>query len=540
MDTIEHYLNDSLDLSYNKDDILSELSLNDLFSRDNKKRFIDKIESDELRDTKNKPLKVKSGTDVLWKGMKTQLNKATSAKDLSDWGRSGKIHQLLGVTPTAIGKSQNDMSGGSASGNPSGEDWEAMIAIGLAKLEDKDPAKEVSAEWSRIEKKGFWDDEFNQGIAIKLAKAFKKQGFHPISQTGSGTGGAPVSSEWSEIFKEFGSGTMNKTPKTDLKGGSKKISLKKAGGSQAMSAKRAEAAATFGAAMRLYGDKYPSKVNKILDKFQKGVLDLSGSGYRGQVGDLKKDIESSKGDPEKMKKLKPFADNLKAAEEDAKWITSEMNRVFLSDSLFKTLFVFEAATGSVKFGDGSESRADTMVEIDVDVGKITSHHTMKTSKDVSTLAGQYKFYCAFKSSSGGVPDIALRAGLEKDPKKVTAFMKNQLNEGKEFSQACPTFATIIKEAFNQDAFGKRLLQESSFQQLNELQLLNKLVKGIKSVAKGVSDKFVKIWNWITERVVAAFDWLKKQGAKALEYCGKFFGVELDNCGISGKIELFSE
>ena len=55
-----------------------------------------------------------------------------------------------------------------------------------------------------------------------------------------------------------------------------------------------------------------------------------------------------------------------------------MNRVFLSDSKFKNLFVFEAPTSSVKFGDASESRADTMVEIDTDSGKITSQYKMDT------------------------------------------------------------------------------------------------------------------------------------------------------------------
>ena len=44
-------------------------------------------------------------------------------------------------------------------------------------------------------------------IAEKIASAFKKNGYAPISQTGSGKGGAGVSSEWGEIFKE-----LNLTP----------------------------------------------------------------------------------------------------------------------------------------------------------------------------------------------------------------------------------------------------------------------------------------------------------------------------------------
>jgi hypothetical protein len=118
-------------------------------------------------------------------------------------------------------------------------------------------------------------------------------------------------------------------------------------------------------------------------------------------------------------------------------------------------------------------------------------------------------------------------------------MKKQVVENKNFSTICPTFSSIIQEGFKQDDFGKRLLTESSYQNLNEWQLLKKVRDGITSVSNKVKDRFVKIWNWISERVSVAFDWLKKQGAKALVYLQKFFGVKLDKCGINGKIELFS-
>ena len=543
MDIVEHYLNKSLITSVEYEDVLCELALHDLFKRDNKQRFIDKVEADEMLDAKNNPLKVKSGTGSLWKQMKKELLAADSHKDLVGWGgntKENKIKQLFGTSMTDIGKSQNNLSGGASSGNPSGEDWEAMIAIGLATIQKKDPSKEVPDEWSRIERKGFWNDDFNRDIAEKLATAFKKNGYSPISQTGSGKGGAGVSSEWGDIFKEYGSGTMNKTPKTDIKGGSKKISLKKAGGSQAMSAKQAEAASTFGAAVRMYGKNYPSEVNKILDKFKTAVLDLSESGYRGSIDSLEKDIKASEADPKKMKKLKPVVDNLKQAREDGKYITSEMNRLFLSDAKFKDLFVFEAATGSVKFGDSSESRADTMVEIDTNSGKITSKYKMNTPSDISSLASQYKFYLSFKTSGNSTPYMALRGNMEQDPKKVTAWMQKQIMENKNFSAICPTFSTIIQQGFEQDEYGKRLLTESSFQNLNEWQMLKKVRDGIASVSNKVKDRFVKIWNWISERVSKAFDWIKKQGAKALDYLQKFFGIKLATCGINGKIELFSK
>ena len=72
--------------------------------------------------------------------------------------------------------------------------------------------------------------------------------------------------------------------------------------------------------------------------------------------------------------------------------------------------------------------------------------------------------------------------MEQDPKKVTSWMKNQLMENKNFSTICPTFSSIIKEGFEQDAFGKRLLNESSFQNLNEWQMLKKFVTELHPLA----------------------------------------------------------
>ena len=98
MDIVEHYLDKSLITSLEHEDILCELALHDLFKRDNKQRFIDKVEADEMLDAKNNPLKVKSGTKSLWKQMKKELLNADSHKDLVGWGgntKDNKIKQLF-------------------------------------------------------------------------------------------------------------------------------------------------------------------------------------------------------------------------------------------------------------------------------------------------------------------------------------------------------------------------------------------------------------------------------------------------------------
>ena len=49
-----------------------------------------------------------------------------------------------------------------------------------------------------------------------------------------------------------------------------------------------------------------------------------------------------------------------------KQLLQKMNSLFLSNSKFKNAFVFEASSGSRKFGDNSIARADYLVEFDPD------------------------------------------------------------------------------------------------------------------------------------------------------------------------------
>jgi hypothetical protein len=145
--------------------------------------------------------------------------------------------------------------------------------------------------------------------------------------------------------------------------------------------------------------------------------------------------------------------------------------------------------------------------------------------------------------------MALRGNLELDPKKVTAWMKNQvINENLVHNSICPTFSTIINEAFSKHGeVGKLLLEGTSTDTLNEWVKWETLKKKIKSgkdavagITKSAYNKFVQMWEWIKERVNVAFEWIKKQGRRAIEFLLKFFGLEVNKCGINGPIELFSE
>ena len=104
-----------------------------------------------------------------------------------------------------------------------------------------------------------------------------------------------------------------------------------------MSAKKEEGIATFGASMTM-GKDAPNDARKIVDFMQKSTLDLSGSGYRGTVTDLEKDLENAS--PSQMKKLKPFQDELKSVRKNGAVLTKQMVSLFNSNPTFKKHFVF--------------------------------------------------------------------------------------------------------------------------------------------------------------------------------------------------------
>ena len=419
--------------------------------------------------------------------------------------------------------------------SPSGEDWEAMITVGQRTRKGKDPSKETPDEWDRVSRKELWTGTLITQSET-LAKEFDKIGLPNLTQTGSGKGGGKVSKEWSKW------GGKNATPKTDIMSGKKRISLKKTGGSQVMSAKAPEGIATFNAASKMMGKNAPKETAKIIDFMQNETMDLTGSGYKGSVTDLEKELETSKGNPQKMKNLKPFKDELDATRKNIGTLTTKIVKVFNDNPTFKKHFVFEAATGQVKFGDTSPSRADVMVEFDDAKGKITHNYSLKSvdEADVQTLTNLYKFYAAFKSAGKSSPYISIRGAVTKTPQQVRNFTKKILSDEYE-KDTHMTFSAIINDALTMNEYGRKMLHENSIEQLDEFALFDKIKKGLSNVNKKVRDKFTQMFNWIKEKVNNAFNWIKKQGEKMLSLVLKFFNIQVTTVRLTGKgPELFTE
>ena len=70
------------------------------------------------------------------------------------------------------------------------------------------------------------------------------------------------------------------------------------------------------------GKNAPKETAKIIDFMQNETMDLTGSGYKGSVTDLEKELETSKGNPQKMKNLKPFKDEYDKIIQDRDYVES--------------------------------------------------------------------------------------------------------------------------------------------------------------------------------------------------------------------------
>ena len=467
----------------------------DIFKRNNKDEFIKRGSKGELVDVEGNILKIKNNDAFL--RLKKLINSVDDNEDLDPSWKT--LHKdAFGVIHSKIDKIANGLSTVSGS-NPKGEDWESIIAVAVNKLQGK--KWNQGDEWDRAQK--FWGDWEEQGM--KLGQEFiNKVGVKKLEQLGAST--LPISKEWK--------GT-NKTPKTDLIDGNKKISLKKAGGSQLLSAGKFEAISTVESAMRMYSidPTGKRKVESLIDNLEKKMIKLSTKDTVGKIEKLAKKSNLSPADKKKVAELDQ-------GQLYAKELTTEMENLFNSEALMKEFFCWEAATGENKFGKGSQGVANQVVTFK-ETGKITDILDLKSpSQAGKILAKGNNFYVSFKSSSGSPPYLSLRS------KKLSnkQLMANSYQ---------PTFAEIIKEECAKERIGMQVLHEGKVEQLDEFQMFNRLVSKAKNVASSIKNQAKKILEGIMKRMKAAFDFIKKQGRKLIDAVLNFFGLDIKSIKITG-------
>ena len=438
--------------------------------------------------------------------------------------------------------------------SPSGAEWESLISIGFnihtghskVKASNLTYDKELGIDEKTFAKViEFWP---NYGKAsMKLGKKFVEKGFEaPMKQTGSGKDKTKGGKEFT-LSKEWTSwGGKNKTPKTDMTTKEKKISLKKKGGSQLMSAKKGEAMATFNGALELMG------TNKTNQKYIKSIVDIVDEKFNsvimaGTIEDLKNPNSPlmknlSSGEQAKLKK--EVVTQQKINDEMSELMQEVFNgkgksaeeKVF--HKVYKEHFVFEASTGLKKFNAG-KGTASHLVEF-TEQGKISQYHPLgnvgsvtnfSISDDIKDIAKKTDFYVSFKTGSNN-PYSALRTKALK--------LTNSYNHG------VSTMRQLVLETLEED--GAMLLTEDMCM-LNEWDLVGKAFNKVQKRAS-------KVKGWVKSKAPKAMDWLKNfmnalakkvklamkkiitLGKKALHALIRFFGFEVKDVTSNGPSLIF--
>lgn len=470
----------------------------------------------------------------------------TGQKQSPTWKATNSKNQTIYIPLNSLGKANVKPSE-----TPTGGEWEGMISIGynMKRLGEIAPTQTtankneygISAKEFKQMKKDFWG-KWGES-AIQVGNAFYDT-LDKSAMTQYGAGSGTLSNDW----KNWGG--KNATPKTDMYLGSgeagQRISLKKKGGSQLMSAAKNETIATFNAAMQLMGDNKNKEVGDLIEdikeKFQ--TIDLGGT---------LKDLKDKKGfaNPKNMsQKTHDDVMNKVASQEDVNTeIGNQINELLNNNQSLKEYFVFEAASGYTKFGN-TKATADFVIEFDpTKEGKSTIAQYREfgdmsgkivVSKDIVNLANKTDFYCSFKTGAKS-PYTSLRTKERKEDER-----KSKSNEQYDI----PTLRNLIIDHIESNELTKTFLPEN-FEQLDEFALLNRAIQGIKRGATRLKttakDMYMNLTMRVTEflkglykKVFAVLDKIKKLAGKALHALMRFFGFEIDNATSKGPAIIFAK
>ena len=475
----------------------SGIKVDDLWKRDNLERFISKATSGELVDKSNNKIPALSKDNELIKSIKTMDN-PPEGDELVQFKKMFQQH--IGAF-SKVPKAENGFSPASRS-KPSGAQWEALIAIAVNKISGK--TWNSGPEWDDVGK--FWGEY--EKPSMKLGQEFMtKLKVKELSQLGGST--ASTNPEWK--------GT-DKTPKTDIIGSGKKISLKKATGGQLMSAGQAEAISTFEAAMSMYSMDSKGK-KKVLDVIDSIESDMGRMTTRGTIGSLE-DLRDSgktltKDEQDKIAEMEGLQLN-------AKNLTNKLNSLF-TDGVFKSYFCWEAATGTVKFKPSPNAIANVIVKFN-ETGTIKDYLLLDTPLTAGkTLAKGNDFFVSFKTGAANSrPYLALRS-------KNLRQVKSDISEG-------VTFKQIIKEELQKE---NCTLSESTFEQLDEFAVWNKIKAKTKKFSSSVTNAIKRVYLAVMKRIKEAFNFIKTLGAKMINGLLNFLGLSVSNVRVvsGGKYPL---
>lgn len=422
------------------------------------------------------PFKLMDGGEVVLH--KDMIKGVQVASDIPDKPKDvdGNIFSWNKLEKTA------DFGGKGSSKEPSGAEWEALIAVGVNRAVQGKEWRLGSDEWNNIEK--FWDQygEYADKLGAEFKSRYKLKG---LKQLGAST--AATNKEWL---------SKDRTPKTDIISldGKVHISLKKSKGSQLMSGQNLETLSTFNAALSTFSGENPRGIKKLMDDIEKKMGKMATNDSIESLKKLRK--SGDKLSPADQAKISQF----ESLDSVAKDLTAQMQNIF-SGIPFKSHFCWEAATGAYKFKPSPEAVATHVVTFDPS-GVIEADLVLdKISTAGAYLAKKNNFYVSFKG--GGRPALVTRTTAVKE-----------------------SFADIIR-----DECSEFLTEE--MQQLDEFALFDRLKKRARGVSDAIKNKAGEILDRVMTRVKKAFIALKKLGERMLSGLLEFFNLKVDKIDIQG-------
>ena len=415
---------------------------------------------------------------------------------------------------------------------PTGAEYESIIAVGYnqGKPPYSSSKSKDSGSFSKAKKflpktketKQYKELKPKEKLAVSLEKPYNdtayKLGLAMRSMTTgkvmtqAGSKQPSTSSLWNGI-----TGKGVDTSKTDVMTNDK-ISLKKKGGSQLMSASRYEAMATLLGGLEMVGENNQivdivRRINNDFDKF----LGKSVTSFRQKKGEFAN--------------MKPA----EYAEKNEKLLGLDKMHNELSDSLSQALdgkknknikeaITYIATTGYKKFPKNSVAIANRLIEFDPNKGIIT--HNIKTgtprnmSGQMKSMAAATSFYVNFKTS------------------KINPYSALRTRTGK-FEEHNPTLNGLIIETLMKDlnVDTQSLLNEgyAFFTEEKIIEgLFDKAFSSLKKLGKSIKNWFSNIVSKIVEGAQKVFKRVKGLGQKAFEVLFDFLGVEMSNANVRVK------
>ncbi|MFW6219626.1 MAG: hypothetical protein ACOC33_02155 [bacterium] len=338
-------------------------------------------------------------------------------------GEDGKIYKFEGISSSVlIDEESLDKFDASK--------YENLIVLWHNKIKNPDMSEErlrelsglSDSKYNALYKKITEDEEFKE-----LGEKYASKTSNEIEEFMFQTGRSSI--ELTDFWKEHGGVDM--TPKTDVTGGDKKLSMKKTGGSQLLSAVYGESNATFAAALTKMGNSIDPSLTKKLETLRDKTRwsDIDTGQQKLDVNEVKKMFPDEL--QTELNKTKKNRDNEKivlglnqfVADQSRNPVISQivsgmilnsqldelLQDTLQTDKQLKYYFTEEAMTGSIKFGKESLGSANNMLVFDIN-GNLKISEINK--EIIEKYAKKVKYNISYKSSGKKIYSVV--RGTTKD------------------------------------------------------------------------------------------------------------------------------